>query len=180
MNRKEALEKLENFYYWNYDNEEYDQETEQKHKQNLEDIIEYLKQPISIVDFLGWEENVEYNVLGGRYKIVDNKLYWFDERFNEWYLSNHKDNFTDFQQAKKIQPKKYYLRLKKKYRKFYRIMNNLIYLNYNRVTNKLSLLDLRPYKEYQTQFTAEEIEEIKKFDYTPFEQFELIEVGEDE
>lgn len=180
MNRQEALKKLQKYYDWNYDVEEYSEEYKEEQQQNIEDIIEYLKQPISLTDFLGWEEDVAYNVLGGRYKMVDNKLYWFDERFNKWYLSDHKDNFTDFQQAKKIQPKKYYLRLKKKYRKFYRIMNNLIYLNYNRVTNKLFLLDLKLYKEYQTQFTAEEIEEIKKFDYIPFEQFELIEVGEDE
>lgn len=180
MNRQEALEKIENFYYWNYFDEKYDQETEQNHKQNLEDIIKYLKQPITLTDFLGWEEDVEYNCRGERYKMMDNKLYCFDDRYNEWTTSFFYEEIIKFQQTKKIQPKKYYLRLKERYRKFYRINNNLIYLNFSKKTNELSLLDSKPYKKYQTQFTVEEIEEIKKIDYINFEQFELIEVGEDE
>lgn len=180
MNRQEALEKLENYFYWDFYDEEYDKETEQNHKQNFEDIIKYLKQPITLTDFLGWEEDVEYDVLGGRYKVVDNNLYWFDTRFYEWCLSNRGYSFIDFQQAQKIQPKKYYLRLKEKYHNFYGIINNLIYFNLNKKTKENFLSSLKPFGEYQTQFTKEEIEEIKKLDYVNFEQFELIEVGEDE
>lgn len=179
MNRQEALEKLEKFYCWDYGDERYSEEVAREHKQNLEDIIKYLKQPITLIDYSGWEENVEYSYCGERYKIIDNRLYYFDDRYNEWTTSIFNGEFMEFQKAKKIQPKKYYLRLKQKYRKFYGISNNLIYLNFNKETDKLSLLDLKPYKEYKTQFTIEEVEEIKKRDYIPFEQFELIEGRED-
>ena len=77
MNRQEALEKLENFYYWNYDDEEYDKEAEQNHKQNFEYIIKYLKQPVSLADFLGWEEDVEYLIGEYRYKLVNNEILFF-------------------------------------------------------------------------------------------------------
>ena len=181
MNRQEALEKLENYFCWAYRSEEYDVEIGQKQKQNLEDIIKYLKQPITLTDYLGWEEDVEYDCRGEQYKIIDNQLYYFDCRYNEWILSIFNEDFIEFQQAKKIQPEKYYLILKEKYRKFYGI-NNLICLNFNKETNELSLLDLKPYKEYQTQFTVEEVKEIKNnlINYIPFEQFKMVKVGEDE
>lgn len=180
MNRKEALEKLENFYYWNYDNEEYDRETERNHKQNLEDILKYLKQPITLIDYLGWEEDVEYDYRGTRYKIINNKLYYFDDRYNEWITAILNEQFIEFQQVKKIQPEKYYLRLKEKYHNFYGITNNLIYFNLNKKTKENFLASLKSFGEYQTQFTKEEIEEIKKLDYIPFEQLEIVKVEEDE
>lgn len=104
MNRQEALEKLESFYDWNYVNEEYDEETGRKQKQNLKDIIKYLKQPISLADFFGWEEDIEYDNLGKRYKMISNKLYYFNNVSNEWTTSvfNEKfEEFIEFQQAKK-------------------------------------------------------------------------------
>lgn len=132
MNRQEALKKLQEYYDWNYDVEEYSEEYKQEQQQNIEDVIEYLKQHITLTDFLGWEEDREYNVFDERYKIINNKLYRLDYRYNEWIPSVFNKDFINFQQAKKIKPEKYYLRLKEKYRKFYRIMNNLIYLNFNK------------------------------------------------
>lgn len=87
--------------------------------------------------------------------------------------------------TKKEKTKRYFLKLKEKYYKIYRITiygitNGLIYLNHNKKTNELFISSSEPYKEFQTQFTTEEIEKIKKLDYINFEQFELIEVGEDE
>lgn len=180
MNRQEALEKLENYFHWNYYDQKYDKETERYHKQNLEDIIKYLKQPVSLADFLGWEEDVEYDVSEERYKVVNGKLYWFNDRYNEWEISDYDEELIKFQQAKKIQPKKYFLRLRENYRKFYGIMNNSIYLNFDKTTGRLFLSNSNNYEACRTQFTKEEIEEIKKLDYIDFEQFQLIEVGEDE
>lgn len=183
MNRQEVLEKLEKFYDWNYDYEdyeEYDQETERNHKQNLEDIIKYLKQPITLTDFLGWEEGVEYDYRGDRYKINDNKLYYFDCRYNEWILSIFNEDFIAFQQAEKVKPKKYYLRLKEKYCEFYGIKNNFACLNFDKEVNNFFISNPRTFLWFQTQFTLEEIEEIKKVDYVSLEQFEIVEVGEDE
>ena len=180
MNRKEALEKLENYFFWDFYDEEYDKETEQNHKQNLEGIIKYLKQPVSLADFLGWEEDVEYKIWSDRYKIIDNKLHLFDHELSKWKTSCYNDDFADFKRAKKVQPEKYYLRLKEKYRNFYGITNNLIYFNLNKKTKENFLSSLKCFGEYQTQFTKEEIEEIKKLDYINFEQLEIVKVEEDE
>ena len=45
-----------------------------KYIRTNEDVIEYLKQHITLTDFLGWEEDREYNVFDERYKIINNKL----------------------------------------------------------------------------------------------------------
>lgn len=183
MNRQEALEKLKEYYDWNYDVEEYSEEYEKNQKQNLEDIIKYLKQPISLADFLGWEEDIEYDNLGKRYKMISNKLYYFNNVSNEWTTSvfNEKfEEFIEFQQAKKAQPKKYYLRLKDKYCNFYGISEDFDYLNFNKKINRFFISNSASFEEYQVQFTLEEIEEAKKIEYIPIEHFELIEAGEDE
>lgn len=167
MNRKEALEKLENYFYWVYGKGKYDEETGQKQKQNLEDIIEYLRQPITLFDFLGWEENVEYNVeyngIWDRYKIVDNKLYEFVKWSSDWRVSIFIDAFVKLQQAKKIQPEKYNLILKSAYRKLFDLQDNEKYLTINIQDgdvfhSKYSTSN----SKYQAQFKLEEIEEIKK------------------
>lgn len=105
MNRQEALNKLQEYYDWNYDVEEYSEEYEKEQKQNLEDIIKYLKQPITLADFLGWEEGVEYKNWGSRYKIIDNELYLFSDKTSEWKMSEYNSDFASFKQAEKIQPK---------------------------------------------------------------------------
>lgn len=128
MNRQEALEKLKNFYYWNYCNEEYNREAEEKHKQNLEEIIKYLKQPVSLVDFLGGEEGVEYIVCDKKYKIIDNKLYRFDGEDYEWRISVLYDRFIEFQQVAKNSLIKYNLILQSGYRKLFNLQENEKYL----------------------------------------------------
>lgn len=164
MNRKEAIEKIQELV-----------ATEEINK-----CLEILRQPITLADFLGWEEDVEYKVWGDRYKIIDNKLHLFDHKLSKWKTSCYNDDFTDFQQAKKIQPKKYYLKLKDKYRNFYGFTKDFDYLNFYKNTNYFFISNSTSFDEYQAQFKLEEIEEIKKIDFIPFEQFELIEVGEDE
>ena len=92
MNRKETLEKLENYFYWAYSNAEYDEETGQKQKQALEDIIEYLRQPITLADFLGWEENATYTDGDIYYKVKDGMFYFKIKKV--WNLSGYNDNFN--------------------------------------------------------------------------------------
>lgn len=163
MNKKEAIERIQELV-----------ATEEINK-----CLEILRQPITLADFLGWEEGVEYKNGGGRYKIIDNELYLFSNKTSEWKISDYNYDFDNFKQAKKIQPKKYYLKLKEKYRKFYRITKSLDYLNFYKNTNHFFISNSTSFEGYQAQFTLEEIEEIKKIDFIPFEQFELIEVGED-
>ena len=164
MNRKEAIERIQELV-----------ATEEINK-----CLEILKQPITLADFLGWEEDVEYNAFDERYKVVNNELYWFNDRYNEWIKSDYDEELINFQQAKKIQPKKYYLKLKGSYREFYGIKNNSIYLNFDKTNGRLFLSNSNNYEACRTQFTKEESEEMKKQDYINFEQFELIEVGEDD
>lgn len=180
MNRQEALKKLQEYYDWNFDDEEYDEYNDiyNEQKQNIEDIIEYLKQPITLADFLGWKENIEYLVCGDRYKLVNNKIWWFDERYKIWNLSNYNDEINYLLESQKT--KKYYLKLQQKWIEFYSIKPGESYLNNKMATYKHFLGSKIESKSYKTQFTTEEIEKIKKLDYINFEQFELIEVGEDE
>lgn len=45
-------------------------------KERANNLLKYLEQPISLADFLGWEENVEYEeVYGDRFIIEDNSIY---------------------------------------------------------------------------------------------------------
>lgn len=167
MNRKETIERTQELV-----------ATEEINK-----CLEVLRQPITLAELLCWEEDIEYENLGKRYKMINNKLYYFNNVSNRWITSafNEKfDEFIEFQQAKKIQPKKYYLKLKEKYRNFYGFTKDFDYLNFYKNTNYFFISNSTSFDEYQTQFTLEEIEEIKKLDYINFEQFELIEVGEDE
>ena len=107
MNRKETLEKLENYFYWAYSNAEYDEETGQKQKQALEDIIEYLRQPITLADFLGWEENVIYTDGNVYYKIQNGNLFFkTNGKIPQlWNLSGYNDYFNycyKFRQLEKV------------------------------------------------------------------------------
>ena len=174
MNRQEAIKKLEELYEWNFIHDK----LEQEQKQNLEDVIKYLRQPISLTDFLGWEEDKEYLICGDRYKLVNNEILFFDGRYNVWVLSLYSNVITELLEVPKI--KKYYLKLHQKWIDFYSIKPDESYLNNHTPTNKYLLESKKTISPFKTQFTTEEIEEIKKLDYIIFEQFELIEVGEDE
>ena len=164
MNRKEAIERIQELV-----------ATEEINK-----CLKILRQPITLADFLGWEEGVEYENWDFRYKIIDDELYLFRHGLNKWEKSEYNDDFDSFKQAKKIQPKKYYLKLKEKYRKFYGLTKGFDYLNFYKNTNYFFVSNSTSFDEYQTQFTLEEIEELKKIENIPIEHFELIEVGEDD
>lgn len=66
---------------------------------------------ITLAEFLGWEEGVEYDVDGVRYKIEN-------ERINESpyspfnLLPIQMNAYKNFQNAKRIEPKKYYAKIK--------------------------------------------------------------------
>lgn len=116
MNRKEAIERIQELV-----------ATEEINK-----CLKILRQPITLANFLGWEEDVEYENWDFRYKIIDDELYLFRHGLNKWEKSEYNDDFDSFKQAKKIQPKKYYLKLKDKYCNFYGISIDFDYLNFNK------------------------------------------------
>ena len=96
MNRQEIIEQLKLI------QAGLTQDDNKKSKNRIDLVIENLKQPISLVDFLGWEENVIYvdkdtNIM---YKIQDDNLLQDCEKyltidttdgtvFNSKYSSNN-------------------------------------------------------------------------------------------
>ncbi|MFM1525250.1 MULTISPECIES: hypothetical protein [Helcococcus] len=109
MNRKEAVKKLGDIidYYWI--------EIEEKGLDDeITEIIEALEKEITLADFLGWEEGVEYEVFGKKLIIKDDGVWFISEgnlRFST-DISWSKHNITTLRQAKKVKPKKYYAKIK--------------------------------------------------------------------
>lgn len=138
MNRKEAIERIQELV-----------ATEEINK-----CFEILRQPMSLADFLGWEEDVEYELNDYIYKISKGSILYrslFSGKY-EMFCSKY---LSQLREAKKVREKRFNLILKKGYRKLFDLLDNEKYLNmdieYRGVNSK-----------YQAQFTLEEIEKIKK------------------
>lgn len=181
MNRGEALQKLQNFYDWYNDDElDFDEEKEIKYDNDLKSIIEYLKQPTKLAEFLGWEENEIYIFFNLPYMVKDDELCFLNNE-NEWRTVNCYRTLTEIKQRakkvepKKIEPKKYYLQLKFKYNDFLCKRENETYINLNSADEYF--LDLKDnIYTCQTQFTDEEIKNIKLPEPLTLDMFEKIEV----
>ena len=156
------------------------QDDNNKSKNRIDAVIENLKRPITLANFLGWEENAEYKVLKDRYKMINNKLYYFNNVSNRWITSafNEKfDDFTDFQQAKKIQPKKYNLILQKGYRKLFDLLDCEKYLTMD--IDEETIFNSKysnDNSKYQVRFTLEEIQNIKKKFKIDLSIYDVVEV----
>lgn len=176
MNREEALQKLQNFYDWYNDDElDFDKEKEIKYDNDLKNIIEYLRQPTKLAEFLGWKENEIYTCFGNQYSIKNDELCFLNYK-NEWSKAYVYKSLVDIkQQAKKIEPKKYYLQLKFKYNDFLCKRENETYINLNSADEYF--LDLKDnIYTCQTQFTDEEIKNIKLPEPLTLDMFDKIEV----
>lgn len=176
MTREEALQKLQNFYNWYNDDEfDFDKEKEIKYDNDLKNIIEYLRQPITLAEFLGWEENKIYIFFNLPYMVKDDELCFLNNE-NEWRTVNCYRTLTEIKQrAKKVEPKKYYLKLKFKYNDFLCKCDNEVYINCN--SENEYFLDLKDdFENCKTQFTDEEIKHIKLPEPLTIDMFEKIEV----
>lgn len=94
MNRKEAIQVIEEnrIHYRDWNQEEFDK------------AIEKLKEPITLSDLLGWEEEVEYEYDDIRYQIENGKLFYFINLFDEWHQVDYSwsdTNIKNLQQATK-------------------------------------------------------------------------------
>lgn len=100
MNKKQAIECLE-------------VHAEELKRRGFEDIhlrqvIDYLEEPITLSDFLGWQEGVEYKLDGDILKITDNALEIYDKNeeyfdFCDYYWTNN--IIKELRQAKKVEKK---------------------------------------------------------------------------
>ena len=138
-----------------------------KSKNRIDAVIENLKQPITLADFLGWEENTIYvdNDTNIMYKIQDDNLC---EIIGQSLVIDSSYCFSKFsieelRQFKKCNTKKYNLILQKGYRELFDLQDNEKYLTIgitdgtvfnSKYSNNNS--------KYQAQFKLEEIEEIKR------------------
>ena len=180
MNRQEIIERLKLI------QAGLTQDDNNKSKNRIDAVIEELEKPITLVDFLGWKENVEYNGIGDRYKIVDNKLYVFVKWLNDWQLSSFIDAFVKLQQAKKVIPKKHNVILKSVYIKLFELKDEQKYLTLDikkdtffhskYSTNNPKYIPDN--SKYQAQFTLEEIRKIKEKRGIDLSMYDIVEVQE--
>lgn len=167
MNREEIIIQIQdklNKAYMLKDREEADRIIK-----SIFDDVDKLRQPITLAEFLGWEEDVdyEYNCINCIYKIKNNTLYKFNHIKNEFEVSNlslYSRNIKILRQAKKIE-KKYFLVLKKEIREVLNLTDNcMYYMNLDEY--------LLGVKRCAKKVTKKEFEEIKKI----VDIFELEEV----
>lgn len=78
--------------------------------------VEQLRQPITLADFLGWEEGVEYEFAGKVYKTQNNTLYERVVNSINSFLPAHivvnNTIISKLKQAEKVEEKKYYAKIK--------------------------------------------------------------------
>ena len=112
MNRQEIIERLKLI------QAGLTQDDNNKSKNRIDAVIENLKQPISLADFLGWEEDVIYvdNDTNIMYKIQDDNLL---EIIGQSLVIDSSYCFSEFsieelRKFKKLQCQKYNLILQKR------------------------------------------------------------------
>lgn len=162
MNRKEAIERIQELV-----------ATEEINK-----CFEILRQPMSLADFLGWEEDVEYELNDYIYKISKGSILYrslFSGKY-EMFCSKY---LSQLREAKKVKEKRFNLILQKGYIKLFDLQDNEKYLT---VDTKDGTIFNSKYatdnSKYQAQFTLEEIEEIKKKYDIDLCIYEIVEVQE--
>lgn len=146
------------------------------------DEVKKLRQPVTLAEFLGWEENEIYIFFNLPYMVKDDELCFLNDE-NEWRTVNCYRALTEIKQRakkvelKKFECKKYYLKLKKEYERFIGKQTEFTFLNYGELrkiyflgSDKYDILDI------QVQFTDEEIKHIKLPEPLTIDMFEKIEV----
>lgn len=174
MNREEALKIIEEnrIFYRDYKKEQFDE------------ALEYLKQPIKISDFLEMQEGVIYTDGTAYYKIQNNSIFYKTKGKIQqvWTLSGYNDYlnvYNKFRELEKVEEKRFNLILQKGYIKLFDLQDNEKYL-----TMAIDDGDVFHSKystdnsKYQAQFTLEEIEEIKKKYDIDLCIYEIVEVQE--
>jgi hypothetical protein len=160
MNRQEIIEQLKLI------QAGLTQDDNNKSKNRIDAVIENLKQPITLADFLGWEENAIYTDGNIYYKVKDGMIYFKIKKV--WNLSGYNNNFNacyklrEYEKVGKIQPK-YNLILQKGYRKLFDLQDNEKYLTIDTTDGTVfNSKYSNNNSKYQAQFKLEEIEEIKR------------------
>ena len=158
MNRQEIIEQLKLI------QAGLTQDDNNKSKNRIDAVIENLKQPITLAEFLGWEEDVEYEFDKKIYKVIDNNLYSkFQKNFSLNLASLCNYDISRLRQAKKVRKKRFNLILQKGYRKLFDLLDCEKYLTMD--IDEETIFNSKysnDNSKYQVRFTLEEIENIKK------------------
>ena len=177
---KEVIEKLENII---------EKSNNKELKEDIEEIIYNLEQPITLADFLGWDEEQEYEYNDKIIKIINNKLYSKSRNESKFYETLLPLNcFESLKKASKLDLQKYYLKFKEPTLFRFALKEDFTYLNYDKEMEVYFLNTNKELNEYKTRFTKKEIENIKLpyiFDMNDFEMidvalYDLIEEPEEE
>lgn len=173
MNREEIIIQIQdklNKAYMLKDREEADRIIK-----SIFDDVDKLRQPITLAEFLDWEENEIYTCFANQYSIKNDELCFLNYK-NEWCQACSYQELMDIkQQAKKVKPKKYYLKLKSKYNEFLCRYENETYINFD-LENDYFLDSKDDFDDCKTQFTDKEIKNIKLPEPLTLDMFEKIEV----
>ena len=142
------------------------------------EIMKALKQPVTLADFLGWEEGQEYEWRGDKYRIFYDILQYFDEDERVWWDSIEELNdYLRLRQAKKVEePKLKGWHVRDEYRPSDRYIieyhkvepryllqtdltseNGIQYLSFDKERRKYFLGALMANKNVQQAFTDDEI-----------------------
>lgn len=138
-------------------------------------LLKELKKPQTLAEFLGWEEDSEYIYKDYKYKIINNTLH-FTRTKNNWIKICDFD-VTGLRKAKRvIYPKKYHLRLKRKYVDFFDTFGgrNILSL-YNDKEFMISDVDCEN-DRCKIEFTEEEINNIVLPEPLNLAMFDKVEV----
>lgn len=174
MNRQEIIEQLKLI------QAGLTQDDNNKSKNRIDAVIENLKQPITLADFLGWEENVEYEFDKKIYKVIDNNLYSkFQKDFSLNLASLCNYDISRLRQAKKVRKKRFNLILQKGYRKLFDLLDCEKYLTMD--IDEETIFNSKysnDNSKYQVRFTLEEIKNIKKKFKIDLSIYDVVEVQE--
>lgn len=177
MNRQERITGIQNKINEFYKNN-LCTESERQLLSEIFDEVEILRQPISLADFLGWEEDVEYEWNEYRYKISGGNILYYSLFSKKYEMFCNKD-LLRLREAKKVREKRFNLILQKGYRKLFDLLDNEKYLTMDideeTIFNSKYLNDN---SKYQVQFTLEEIENIKKKFKINLSIYDVVEVQE--
>ena len=116
MNREEIIVKIQNNINKFYKNCKSIIENERELLSEIFDDVEKLRRPVTLAEFLGWEEDVEYEFFDKTlYKAIDNNLYSFNTTTKEWYFTSFdfcNYDISQLRQAKKVEQNKFYAKVK--------------------------------------------------------------------
>lgn len=152
-------------------------------KEDIEEIIYNLEKSITLEDFLGWDEDQEYEYKNRIFKTRNNILYsrsMNESKFYETLLPISR--LDDLRKASKFEPKKYYLKLKDfNFLNYtfliYALRKDYLYLNFDKLKNEYYLNTKEQEEFYQTKFTEKEIENFHLPDGITLDMFDIIEIN---